>query len=230
MALVLLVEPDADARALYGEFLRHAPCEIEEAEDGREALAKAITRHPHIIVTETRLPGISGYDLCRLLREDVLTRDIPIVVLTGDALAANARMTAAAADVVLLKPCLPEQLATTIKQLMGQSRDLRARSAAARATAGSPRQPANAVLERAQTVMNRRVTLSRAYNRYDTTQPPLAPPPLVCPSCDLPLRYVKSHIGGVSERCREQWDYFECGEGCGTFEYRQRTRRLRRAA
>ncbi len=70
--------------------------------------------------------------------------------------------------------------------------------------------------------------LSRAYDRHDTTEPPVAPPALVCPSCDQPLRYVKSHIGGVSVRHQEQWDYFECEGGCGTFQYRQRTRKLRR--
>jgi hypothetical protein len=55
-----------------------------------------------------------------------------------------------------------------------------------------------------------------------------AAPALVCPSCDRPLRYRRSHIGGVSERLSEQWDYFDCVQGCGTFQYRQRTRKVRR--
>jgi hypothetical protein len=73
-----------------------------------------------------------------------------------------------------------------------------------------------------------RVTLSRAHEHRDTTLPPAPPPTLVCPACDRPLRYMRSHIGGVSERHREQWDYFECARGCGTFQYRQRTRKIRR--
>ena len=61
--LTLLVDRDADTRRMYAEFLILSSCSIEEAEDGREALAKAIARRPDIVVTETRLPGINGYDL-----------------------------------------------------------------------------------------------------------------------------------------------------------------------
>jgi hypothetical protein len=46
--------------------------------------------------------------------------------------------------------------------------------------------------------------------------------------CDLTLRYLRSHIGGVNARNPEQWDYFECARGCGTFQYRERTRKLRK--
>ena len=53
---------------------------------------------------------------------------------------------------------------------------------------------------------------------------------LVCPNCDRPLQYVRSHVGGVSARLSEQWDYYTCHGACGTFQYRQRTRRLRRVA
>jgi len=42
------------------------------------------------------------------------------------------------------------------------------------------------------------------------------------------LKYLHSHIGGVSARHSEQWDYFECPGACGTFQYRERTRRLRK--
>ncbi|HYM22889.1 MAG TPA: hypothetical protein VEU08_06765, partial [Vicinamibacterales bacterium] len=69
--------------------------------------------------------------------------------------------------------------------------------------------------------------LVRAHQRFRTNKPPLAPPPLRCPSCDVTLVYDHSHVGGVSARFEEQWDYFVC-EKCGSFEFRQRTRNLRR--
>jgi len=65
------------------------------------------------------------------------------------------------------------------------------------------------------------------FSREDTTTPPNSPPDLRCPLCDQTLQYRTSHVGGVSERHREQWDYFECPNGCGDFQYRQRTRKLR---
>jgi hypothetical protein len=52
------------------------------------------------------------------------------------------------------------------------------------------------------------------------------PPSLICPACDIPLRYQETVIGGVNPQ--ERWDYFEC-RVCGKFVYRERTRRLRRA-
>jgi hypothetical protein len=70
--------------------------------------------------------------------------------------------------------------------------------------------------------------LSRTLHRHDTTSPAIAPPSLICPQCDQPLAYQRSHVGGVSEKHPEQWDYFQCQAGCGTFQYRERTRKLRK--
>jgi hypothetical protein len=83
------------------------------------------------------------------------------------------------------------------------------------------------LIERSREV-GRRTMLSKAHARHDTTTPAVLPPALVCPACDVPLRYLRSHIGGVNARNPEQWDYFECTRGCGTFQYRERTRKLRK--
>jgi CheY-like chemotaxis protein len=224
----LLVDRDADTRQMYGEFLRQSFYEIEEAEDGREALAKALARLPDVIVTETRLPGISGYELCRLLRQDALTRSTPIVVVTGDAFeAAIARAQRAGANAVLVKPCLPERLADEISRVLSNEVETAERGIAARLETSAP-SIASGNGPDAPTVQARRTMLSRVHRRGDTTTPPMPPPALVCPACDQSLRYLKSHVGGVSARHPEQWDDYECAFGCGTFQYRQRTRKLRR--
>ncbi len=224
----LLVDRDADVRHLYAEFLQQLPFKIEEADDGREALAMALTRHPDVVVTETRLPGIDGFDLCRLLKADALTQDIPLVVVTGNALDRDVeRAKTAGADLVLAKPCSPELLAAELRRVVEQSRNVRARCRAAREKATGQIARSAELLDRSRATY-RRVILSHAHDRRETSAPPLAPPQLICPSCGQPLAYVKSHIGGVSVRHEEQWDYFECTTGCGTFQYRQRTRRLRR--
>lgn len=58
----------------------------------------------------------------------------------------------------------------------------------------------------------------------------LAPPPRVhCPECLRELVYTRSHMGGVNARLAEQWDYFRCPAGCGEFQFRHRTGKLRRA-
>jgi CheY-like chemotaxis protein len=217
LLLALLVDSDFDTREMYAEFLRQNACDIDEAENGPEALAKAIARHPDVIVTETRLPGINGFELCRLLREDASTRNIPIVVVTGDAYERDVRRVQnAGADAVLVKPCLPQRLMEEICRALKEKgsepvTQLDGSSASAHANA-------------------RRVRLSRAHLRGDTTAPPMPPPILHCPFCDRALTYIKSHIGGVSERHAEQWDDFACSTGCGDFQYRQRTRKLRHVA
>jgi CheY-like chemotaxis protein len=131
--LALLVDSDRDSLQMYGEYLRSAAYDVEEAEDGREALAKAISRRPQIIVTETQLPGINGFRLCELLRVDKATLSTPIIVVTADALPADIlRAECAGADVVLTKPCRPEHLAAEMRRCMAMSAALRTRAAVVR--------------------------------------------------------------------------------------------------
>jgi two-component system chemotaxis response regulator CheY len=222
--LVLLVDPDDDSRVLYGESLRLAAFDVEEATDGREALVRAAASTPTIIVTETRLRFIDGYALCSLFRGDPPTRDTPIIVLTADAVPAQLdRARDSGADSVLVKPCLPEQLIAAIERLPATSLQPSTAPApgvsARHARSGDPHDAPG----------DKRRTHVKAHQRFETTTPPLPAPELWCPSCTALLKYERSHIGGVSDRYREQWDYYSCPGSCGTFQYRQRTRRLRPA-
>jgi len=223
--LALIVDRDAETRKLFTECLTLSQCSVEEAADGREALAKAIARQPDIIVTETRLPGIDGLKLCEVLRRDATTCDIPILCVTGDVRQVDG-VKAAGADTVLLKPCLPDTLLDEVHRLLDRSRELRHRARAIRDRLAAELQRARPAGDRAD--RTQRTIKSRTYQRLETTEPPAAPPMLVCPQCDRPLRYLHSNVGGVSARHPEQWDYFECGNGCGTYQYRQRTRKLRK--
>jgi twitching motility two-component system response regulator PilH len=229
LPLTLLVDEDPDTRRMYAEYLTLSTgCDVLEAEDGRDALAKALTRHPDVIVTETRLPGLSGFDLCALLRRDSSTSAIPIIFVTADALEADIRRAKrAGADAVLTKPCLPEQLLVEIAHVLEHSHALRSGRAAAHDAAVRQIERSSALLTRS-TEQAKRLKLSRVHQRHETTTPPLPPPTLVCPECDSPLQYQLSYVGGVSARHAEQWDYYECSNGCGSFQYRERTRKLRK--
>jgi two-component system cell cycle response regulator DivK len=195
--LALLVEPDADTRALYKAFLVPRRYAVEEADDGRDALAKAISDPPDIIVMETVLPLIDGFSLCALLRQDRLTKAIPIVVLTGDVSSADhARALSAGADVVLVKPCLPDALLMAIQ-------DVRARSGAVRMPAARLCTTVDQRLVASAQALARggevKATLSKKLARYQPTTPPNTPCELVCPACNEHLlEYVCSFVGGVS--------------------------------
>lgn len=222
--VTLLVNRDSDTRAKYAEFLRLCGQEVDEARDGREALAKALSLHPDVIVTGTRLPGISGVDLCKLLRRDVMTAMIPIIFTTCDPSEAGDadRAVRAGATSVLTTPCLPDRLASEIQQIL-----IRLHTFDEESTVGAAAPPAGPEPVHDAQSTNRRVMLNHVHGRGMTTEPPIRPRALVCPSCCQPLQYARSYIGGVSARHAEQWDYFECNTGCGTFQYRQRTRNLR---
>ena len=115
----LLVDRDPDTRSLYAATLTGDCWQVDEAADGREALAKAIAVRPDVVITDSRLPGIDGIALCGLLRRDMVTSMIPVVFVTGDAYPADvARATAAGADLVLTKPCLPQQLLAGLRRVL----------------------------------------------------------------------------------------------------------------
>jgi two-component system, cell cycle response regulator DivK len=226
--VALIVDRDADTRKLYAEYLKLSACVVEEAEDGREALAKAISHQPDVIITETRLPGMSGYELCELLRSDASTRNIPIVIVTADAFQIATPQTHSA-DAVLVKPCLPESVLAEIYRLLDRSAELNIESQWIHDKMSKHLSDSHEMMPDSGHGF-RRTILSRTYRRIETTEPAVAPPSLVCPDCDQALRYQRSHVGGVSARHPEQWDYFECANGCGRFQYRRRTRKLRKVS
>jgi two-component system, cell cycle response regulator DivK len=224
--IILLVDRDDDTREMYGEFLRQCGSEVEEAQDGRQALAIALARLPDVVITGRRLPGMSGLDLCRVLRQDPAAFAVPIVFLTGDVAEDDTRRALrAGATIVLGKPCLPDVLVSEIQRLLAGSPT--GDDAPVRRPSPSINASSSDNLQRAAEPSQRRAMLNHVYGRRTTTEPPVAPPTLVCPSCYQSLRYLQSYIGGVSARLPEQWDYYECETGCGTFQYRHRTRKLR---
>jgi DNA-binding response OmpR family regulator len=220
---VLVVDPDADTRALYQTALPVAGCEVIEASDGREALTKALVEPPSLIISELRLPLVDGYALCEILRRDAATCSVPILIVTADARAIERdRVRKAGADAVLVKPAPPDAVLSAVRNLLTRSGNGRSTSAATNDT--SPSNTSTDALEHSD---EHRTVLAKSHQRYRTTTPPTPPPALTCPWCDRVLKYEHSHVGGVSNRHQEQWDYYVCST-CGTFQYRQRTRKIRR--
>jgi CheY-like chemotaxis protein len=223
----LIAEPDDDTYALYELMLGDAVKQIRRAEDGRDALALVLSNPPSVVVTEAMMPLLDGFTLCSLLRADQSTARVPIIVATTQPDArADARARAAGADAVLVKPFLIDHVLTTVRRVLETSREHRLRAKEVRALADSRLADAKEVLKRSQARKARSRIAS--YPSVTTIDPPSAPPPLWCPECNLALRYVRSHLGGVDSQPPEQWDYFECPATCGTFQFRQRTRTLRR--
>ncbi|HTK28311.1 MAG TPA: response regulator [Vicinamibacterales bacterium] len=104
--LVLIVEDDAETRRFYIATFASDGFRTDQAHNGFQAFEKALTKNPDLILTDIAVPGIDGIELCRRLRADLRTRDIPVLAITGygDRHYPD-RAIGAGADHVLSKPC-----------------------------------------------------------------------------------------------------------------------------
>jgi CheY-like chemotaxis protein len=121
--LVLVVEDYQDAREMYAAYLQFSGFEVAEAANGIEAIEKTHELLPDIVLMDLALPRMDGWEATRRLKNDERTRHIPIVALTGHALAGHAEGARdAGCDAFVTKPCLPDALVAEIKRLLDQHR------------------------------------------------------------------------------------------------------------
>ena len=122
--LILVVDDYPDNREMYAAYLRFQGLEVMEAANGGEALTHAFERTPDLIVMDLSLPGVDGWQATRLLKADPRTKDVPVIAVTGHALAgAPEEAAAAGCDGFLTKPCLPEDLLSEIQRMLDPGRD-----------------------------------------------------------------------------------------------------------
>jgi two-component system, cell cycle response regulator DivK len=117
--LILIVEDDPNSRKLLRDVLDavgYATCETDSAEDGiRLALASA----PALILMDIRLPGISGIEALRRLRDDSATRGIPVVAVTASVMPPQKmEATDAGFDAIEPKPVNVRALLATVRRLL----------------------------------------------------------------------------------------------------------------
>jgi CheY-like chemotaxis protein len=114
-ATVLLVEDVADTREMYADYLRNCGFDVTTATNGAEALDAARARIPDIILMDASMPGLDGWAATTLLKNDPITRDVPILILTAHVFTEH-RLKAqeVGADGFIGKPCMPDELAREI--------------------------------------------------------------------------------------------------------------------
>jgi CheY-like chemotaxis protein len=104
--VVLIVDDDPDTRAMLALWFRQSGCRVVEAATCVGALDRVFECQPDVIVTDMALPGVDGEELCRRIRQNPVTRAIPIIAATGWAMPAEVeRARQAGCDHVFVKPC-----------------------------------------------------------------------------------------------------------------------------
>ena len=83
MAFILVVEDEADLQQILAYNLRQAGHEVVTAPNGEAALILVRQRAPDLIVLDLMLPGISGTDVCRSVKNDPATRNVAVLMLTA---------------------------------------------------------------------------------------------------------------------------------------------------
>jgi len=117
--LVLVVDDMSDMRDLYSFYLRYVGLRAETAADGLEAIVKARALKPDLIVMDLMMPGITGIEAIRRLKEEGLTQGIVIIALTASHDPEMKRAAVEArCDSFLTKPCPPEALMAEIRRLL----------------------------------------------------------------------------------------------------------------
>lgn len=82
-AEILVVEDTPASLELLSELLAQAGYTVRPAQDGRMALRSAQASPPELILLDVRMPGMDGYEVCRRLKADARTRDIPVIFLSA---------------------------------------------------------------------------------------------------------------------------------------------------
>jgi CheY-like chemotaxis protein len=118
---VLIVDDYPDAREMYSEYLQYSGFDVAEAQNGMEALQRAVDDKPDIILMDLSLPVMDGWEATRRLKADKRTASIPVVALTGHALAGiSDGAKKAGCDAFVTKPCLPEDLVREIRKVLDE--------------------------------------------------------------------------------------------------------------
>jgi len=123
---ILVVEDEPDIRKLVQYHLAQERYKVLEAEDGENALKLIQREKPNLVVLDLMLPGLSGQELCKILRNHPDTATLPILMLTAKAGEADKVLgLETGADDYLTKPFSPREMVARVKAILRRS-ELRA--------------------------------------------------------------------------------------------------------
>jgi CheY-like chemotaxis protein len=139
-ARVLVVESQYDLASTLASRLRRAGYEVCTASDGLAALYGLRRHRPDVVVLNLDVPGVSGFRLLRVLKEDRVEGPVPVLVVTALSFDEAREAARAGADGFLELPCPPTEVVDRVRHLLARDVVPSTRPAPA-ARAGSPARP-----------------------------------------------------------------------------------------
>jgi len=124
-ATIVLAQDDSDLRAIYALCLREAGHVVWEAADGAQALEKVKRRVPDLMVLDLMLPGTPGLQVCRQMRAERETAQLPILIVTAKGTEVDKVLgLEMGADDYVVKPFSPRELVARVKALLRRANPL----------------------------------------------------------------------------------------------------------
>jgi len=121
---ILVVEDEPDIRKLVNYHLAQERYKVLEAEDGEQALKIVQRDKPNLVILDLMLPGLSGLEICKQLRERPDTAKLPILMLTAKAGEADRVVgLELGADDYLAKPFSPRELVARVRAILRRAND-----------------------------------------------------------------------------------------------------------
>jgi len=116
---ILIADDEVNLRKLVHATLEEPDCRILEASDGNAALQIALKEKPDLILLDWMMPGLTGIEVMKRLRQEEATAGVPIIMLTarGQGKDREQAMTAGT-DIFLVKPFSPLELLTKVKEAL----------------------------------------------------------------------------------------------------------------
>lgn len=121
MAKILVAEDERDIRDLISFTLQFAGHDVVTAANGEEAFTKTRSELPDLVIMDVRMPKMTGYEACKLIKADEATRQIPVVFLSAKGQETEIKTgIISGADEYILKPFSPDQLVERVKNILRQ--------------------------------------------------------------------------------------------------------------
>jgi DNA-binding response OmpR family regulator len=125
MAKILVADDERDIRELIGFTLRFAGFEVVLVSDGIQAVEQAPLEQPDLILLDVRMPKVTGYEVCRQLKENPATSTIPVVFLSAKGREGEIQQGLDSGAVeYIVKPFAPDDLTSQVRDILQRVRTL----------------------------------------------------------------------------------------------------------